>query len=117
MRGDQPPFRRTLGPAWIVNAFNELVSIPGYADLRSDRLNLLKARDLDPANWLCFDRSCGLAEAAIPVQGDNNPFFPMFGQAVWAALTIDELKTAKREKRDPALTKVRLAATEADEFD
>ena len=110
------PYRRTLGPAWIDNAFGELVNIPGYADLRSDRLNLLKSPFLDPANPLCFDYVCALVEAMIPAEGDRNPFFPMSAQALYGFITKEELTEAKG-RRDPSLVRVRMKATEADEFD
>jgi type IV secretion system protein VirD4 len=111
------PYRRTLGPGWIDNAFGELVNIPGYEDLRSDRVNLLKSRDLDPDNPLCFDYVCALIEAMIPTEGDNNPFFPMSGQSLYASITKQVLKEFKRLGLDPSLVEVRLRGTEADEFD
>ena len=109
------PYRKTKGPALVGNPFNELVNI--YPDLRSDRVNLLKARELDPDHPLCFEHVCALVEAMIPVEGDNNPFFPLSAQALWAGLTKPELKAAKREGRDPSLLDIRMAATEAEEFD
>ena len=71
------PYRKTKGPALVGNPFGELVNI--YPDLRSDRVNLLKARELDPDHPLCFEHLCALVEAMIPVEGDNNPFFPLEG--------------------------------------
>jgi type IV secretion system protein VirD4 len=111
------PYRRSLGPAWIDNPFGELVSLPGYADLRSNGVNLLKSRDLDPANPLCFDYVCALVEPMIPAEGDHQPFFPMSGQSLYASIAKQELKEAKRDGRDPSLVRVRMKATEADEFD
>jgi len=112
------PYRSTLGPAWIDNPFGELVGIPGYADLQSDGVNLLKARDLDPDNPLCFDHVCALIEPMIPAEGDHQPFFPMSGQSLYAAVAMQELKEAKREGgRDPSLVRVRMKGTEADEFE
>ena len=110
------PYRKSKGPALVGNPFNELVNI--YPDLRSDRVNLLKARELDPDHPLCFEHLNAFVEALIPAEGDNqNPFFPLEGQALWAGLAKDNLRSAKREKRDPSLLDIRIAATEADERD
>ncbi len=109
------PYRKTKGPTYIANAFGELVNI--YADLRSDRVNLLKARELDPDHPLCFEHLCAFVEALIPSEGEKNAFFSLEGQALWAGLTKGNLKAAKRAGRDPSLLDIRIAATEADEFD
>ena len=111
------PYRRSLGPTLVGNAFNEHVNLPGYADLRSDRLNLLKSPAYDPDNRLYFDNVSELAAAMFPSEGDHNPFFPLSSQALWAGLTMAELQEAKREGRDPSLLNIRLAATEADQMD
>src|SRR5271169_7015589 len=101
---------------WVANAFGELVDV--YSDLRSDRVNLLKARELAPDHPLCFEHLCELVEAVIP-RGDNehNPFFPLGAQALYAACSKGELKAAKDEGRDPSLVNVRMQATEAEQFD
>jgi type IV secretion system protein VirD4 len=109
------PYRRTKGPALVANAFGELVDT--HPDLRSNRVNLLKARALDPDHPLCFENLCALVEAMIPESEKGNPFFPLSAQALWAGLIKAELKTAKREGRDPSLLQVRVAATEAEELD
>jgi type IV secretion system protein VirD4 len=110
------PWRKTRGPALIANAFGELVKI--YPDLRSDRVNLLKARELDPDHPLCFEHLCEFVETLIPSEGDHsNPFFPLEGQALWAGLAKANLRRAKREGRDPSLLDIRIAATEAEERD
>jgi hypothetical protein len=41
--------------------FGELVDV--YPDLKSDRVNLLKARELDPDHPLSFEHVCELTEA------------------------------------------------------
>ena len=101
---------------WVANAFGELVD--EYPDLKSNRVNLLKARELDPDHPLCFEHLCELTEAIIP-RGENehNPFFPLGAQALWAACNKGELKAAKDEGRDPSLLNVRMQATEAEQFD
>ena len=103
---------------WVANAFGELVDT--YADLRSNRVNLLKARELDPDHPLCFEHLCELTEAIIP-RGENehNPFFPLGAQALWAGVSKGELRAAKDAKpvRDPSLLEVRKQATEAEQFD
>jgi type IV secretion system protein VirD4 len=109
------PYCKTKGPTFVANPFGELIAI--YPDLRSDRVNLLKARELDPDNPLCFEHLSALVEAVVPVEGDKNPFFPLMGQALCAGLGKSELKTAKREGRDPSLLRIRLQVTEPDELD
>ena len=101
---------------WIANAFGELVD--HYADLKSDRVNLLKARELDPDHPLCFEHLCELVEAIIP-RGENehNPFFPLGAQSLWASMSKGELRAAKDAGRDPSLLNVRAQATEAEQFD
>ena len=71
---------------WVANAFGALVD--EYPDLASDRVNLLKARELDPDHPLCFEHLCELTEAIIPrSENEHNPFFPLGAQALWAAST------------------------------
>jgi type IV secretion system protein VirD4 len=101
---------------WVANAFGELVDV--YPDLKSDRVNLLKARELDPDHPLCFEHLSEFTEASIPrAENEHNPFFPLGAQAVWLSYTKGELKAAKDEGRDPSLLNVRMQATEAEQFD
>ena len=67
---------------------------------------------------MCFEHLCELVEATIP-RGENehNPFFPLGAQSLWAGVSKGELKAAKDEGRDPSLLKVRMQATEAEQFD
>jgi type IV secretion system protein VirD4 len=109
------PWCRRKGPAWIANPFNVLVNT--YPDLRSDRVNLLKARELHPRNPLSFEHICALVEAMIPASDRDNPFFPLSAQALGAGLAKAELKAAERENRDPSLLNIRMRATEAEEYD
>jgi type IV secretion system protein VirD4 len=101
---------------WCANAFGELVDV--YPDLTSNRVNLLKARELDPDHPLSFEHLCELTEAIIPKgENEHNPFFPLGAQALWASCTRGELKAAKNADRDPSLLNVRMQATEAEQFD
>ena len=65
------PYRRSLGPTLVGNAFNEHASLAGYADLRSDRLNLMKSRRSIPATHCTsiisasWRRRCFRPKAAI----------------------------------------------------
>jgi type IV secretion system protein VirD4 len=106
---------RSRRRTWVANPFGE--GLLFYPDLKSDRVNLLKARELDPDHPLCFENICEMTEAIIP-RGENehNPFFPLGAQALWAACTKGELKAAKG-KRDPSLLRVRAQVTEAEQFD
>jgi type IV secretory pathway TraG/TraD family ATPase VirD4 len=103
---------------WVANAFGELVD--KYPDLISDRVNLYKARELDPDHPLSFEHLCELTEAVIPRgEHEHNPFFPLGAQALWASYSRGELRAAKRAKppRDPSLLNVRMQATEAEQCD
>jgi hypothetical protein len=103
---------------WVANAFGELVD--QYPDLRSNRVNLLKARELDPDHPLSFEHLCEMTEAIIPRgEHEHNPFFPLGAQALWASYSRGELRAAKRSKppRDPSLLNVRMQATEAEQCD
>jgi type IV secretory pathway TraG/TraD family ATPase VirD4 len=103
---------------WVANPFNEPELIDVYPDLLSDRVNLLKARELDPDHPLAFEHLCELTEAIIPrSENEHNPFFPLGAQALWAAFNRGELRAAKDEGRDPSLLNVRMQATEAEQFD
>src|SRR5271156_4032645 len=102
---------------WVANAFGELVN-QYYPDLKSNRVNLLKAPELDPDYPLCFEHLCELVEAIIPKgENEHNPFFPLGAQALWAGVRRGELRAAKDEGRDPSLLKVRAQVTEAEQFD
>src|SRR5271169_1513593 len=110
------PYCRKKRRTWCANAFGELVD--QYPDLKSHRVNLLKARELDPDHPLCFEHLCELVEATIPKgENEHNPFFPLGAQALWAGVSKGELKAAKDEGRDPSLLKVRAQVTEAEQFD
>jgi type IV secretion system protein VirD4 len=109
------PRRRELGPADVANSFGQLVET--YPDLRSSRVNLLKAPELHPSHPLCFEHACALAEAIVPQNEKDNPFFPLSAQALAAGLIKAELIQAARETRDATILNVRLRATEAEEFD
>lgn len=101
---------------WVANPFGELVD--HYEDLRSSRVNLLKARELDPDHPLAFEHLCEVTEAVVPKgENEHNPFFPLGAQALFTAFARGELKASKDEKRDPSILKVRMRATEAEQFD
>jgi type IV secretory pathway TraG/TraD family ATPase VirD4 len=101
---------------WVANAFGELADV--YPDLKSNRVNLLKARELDPDHPLSFEHLCEFIEAGIPRnENEHNPFFPLGAQALGVAVSRGELKAAKLEPRDPSLLNVRMQATEAEQFD
>jgi type IV secretion system protein VirD4 len=108
-------FRRSLGPGTVSNPFGQLVNV--YSDLRSSRVNLLNAPELEPSHPLCFEHYCALAEAMVPPKEKDNPFFPLSAQSMWAGLTKAEMLTAPRENRSPSLLQIRMRATEAEEFD
>jgi type IV secretory pathway TraG/TraD family ATPase VirD4 len=106
---------RTKRRTWIDNPFRELVD--HYPDLTSDRVNLLKARELDPDHPLAFEYLCEMVDVMIPYSGnEHNPFFPLGAQALWAGVTRSKLKTAKLGGA-PSLLDVRMQVTEAEQFD
>lgn len=105
------PYRKSIGLASLANPFNEHVSLPGYAYMQSDGLNLLCGEGLDPDHPLVFENLCEQVLALIPKEGEKNPFFPLSAQALWAGLGKQELKEAKREARKPSWFKVRMAAS------
>jgi type IV secretory pathway TraG/TraD family ATPase VirD4 len=101
---------------WVDNPFGELVD--HYPDLKSDRVNLLKARELDPDHPLAFEYLCEMVDVIIPFTGnEHNPFFPLGAQALWTGVTRDKLKSAKKRNVDPSLLDVRMQVTEAEQFD
>ena len=51
---------------WVANAFGELVD--NYPDLKSDRVNLLKARELDPDHPLVFRASVRAGRSDHPAR-------------------------------------------------
>jgi type IV secretion system protein VirD4 len=108
------PYRRTQGPAWIANMFNEHVSRPGYADMQSNGLNLLMGHGLGAFDPLLFENLCALILALIPKEGEKNPFFALTAQSLWAGLGKQEIKEAARERRKPSWLNVRVAATEGE---
>lgn len=107
------PYRRTLGPTYMVNAFGVLTGIPGYEDLRSDGCNPLTGITDGPR---LFEDCCGVGEAAIKIEG-KDPHWSQSAQSLFIGETMSEVRTAAREKRAPSLARVRHALTEADERD
>ena len=66
------PYRRTLGPTYIINPFGLLTDIPGYEDLKSDGWSALDEYNaLDP---FLFERASGIAEAIHKQEGKAGLF-------------------------------------------
>jgi type IV secretion system protein VirD4 len=105
------PYRRRLGPVFMLNPFGVLADIPGYEDLRSDGFNPLAA--LDPDSPRFFDDASGIAEALIKVEG-KDPHWSQRARGLALGFLMDEVKRAKRELRMPSLFDVRTALTEPD---
>jgi type IV secretion system protein VirD4 len=63
------PYRRTIGEVVIINPFGVLADRPGYADLKSDGYNPLRA--LDPASPSYNADASWLAEALVTVEGSD----------------------------------------------
>jgi type IV secretion system protein VirD4 len=109
------PYRRKLGPVYIVNPFGVLTNIPGYRDLQSDGFNALVALG-DPDAPLFFDHSAGLSEALIKIEG-KDPHFDRRSREFVLAHSMNEVVAAKNEQRTPLLANVKAAIGEADERD
>jgi type IV secretion system protein VirD4 len=113
------PYRRTLGPVLMANAFGQCANIPGYEDLSGTTgINFLDAPDLDPGNPLFFDLVCALSEGAFPAgASEHQPHFRLAAQELFAGWAMQEIKEAKRERRKPLLANVFGRVMEPAEYD
>ena len=108
------PYRRTLGPTYIINPFGLLTDIPGYGDLKSDGWSALDEYNaLDP---FLFERASGIAEA-IHKQEGKDPHWPLRARTATTGLAMDEVEQAANEGRPALLTNIRARYTEAAEHD
>ena len=108
------PYRRTLGPTYIINPFGLLTDIPGYEDLKSDGWSAL-----DEYSWLdpfLFERASGIAEAVHKQEG-KDPHWALRARSATTGLAMDEVETAAKEARAARLTNIRARYTEAAEHD
>ena len=108
------PYRKTLGPTYIINPFGLLTDIPGYEDLKSDGWSALDEYNaLDP---FLFERASGIAEA-IHKQEGKDPHWPLRARTATTGLAMDEVEQAANEGRPALLTNIRARYTEAAEHD
>lgn len=109
------PWRRTLGPVYMVNQFGQCADIPGYEDLASDGWCMLGAHD--PKSPRFFDYAAGDAEALLKLEKGNGEHFSRRAREFGLGHMLNEVTTAKAEGRAPLLANVRAAITEAPERD
>lgn len=108
------PYRRTLGPTYILNPFDLLTDIPGYEDLKSDGWAALgEFRASDP---YLFECTTGIAEAIHRLEG-KDPHWALRSRSASNALSMVEVENAAREGRAGRLTNVRARLTEGVEYD
>jgi type IV secretion system protein VirD4 len=108
------PYRRKLGPVYIVNPFGVLTKIPGYEDLASDRLNV--ASTLKADSPLLFDDAAGCAEAWIRLES-KDPHWSIRARGLFTGLTMAQVISAAAEKnRVATFAAVRATMCEADEY-
>ena len=113
------PHRRRLGPVYNVNAFGVLTSrhasyTPGYEDLESDGLNVL--RGLDATSPMLFDDAASFAEAWIRLES-KDPHWSVRARGLITGLTMAEVIDAAVTGRVPTFANIRAVLTEADEVD
>lgn len=108
------PYRRKLGPVYILNPFGVLTDIPGYGDLQSAGLNPLAALDHNSPRF--FDDVAGVTEALIKVEG-KDPHWSMSARGLVCGLTMWEVIDAAINGRPPSLVNVRAMLSEPDERD
>src|SRR4051794_31955917 len=107
------PYRRKLGPVYIVNPFGVLTDISGYDDLKSDGLNVLRA--LDAQSPMLFDDAAGCGEAWIKLES-KDPHWSVRSRGLVTGLTMAEVIDAA-SGRVPTFANVRATLTEPDVFD
>jgi type IV secretion system protein VirD4 len=106
------PFRRKLGPVYIVNPFGVLTKI--HDDLESDGLNV--ASTLKADSPLLFDDAAGCAEAWIRLES-KDPHWSVRARGLFTGLTMNEVISADAEARVATFAAVRAAMCEAEEYD
>jgi len=106
------PYRRTLGPAWVINPEGLHTEI--YPDLKSSKRNPLL--DL-PWTAELFDEAAGLAEAWIQIEGKDPHWSRRARGNLVHPLIMWEVMQAAIEGRAPSVLNVRRLLTEPDEFD
>jgi type IV secretion system protein VirD4 len=108
------PYRRKLGPVYIVNPFGVLTNIRGYGDLKSDGLNVLRA--LNAQSPMLFDDAAGCGEAWIRLES-KDPHWSVRARGLTTGVTMAEVIDAAASGRAPTFANVRNMLTEPDEFD
>ena len=106
------PYRRTLGPTWIINPDGLHTEI--YPDLKSDRRNPLAHIDRGPR---FFDETAAKAEAYIRIEGKDPHWSRRARGNLLHPLIMWEVMRAEADGRPPSVSNVRAMLTEADEFD
>jgi type IV secretion system protein VirD4 len=113
------PFRRKLGPVYIINPFGVLTKrhlsyVPGYEDLASHGLNV--ANTLTAESALLFDDAASYSEAWIRLES-KDPHWSIRARALWNGLTIAEVEESAEAGRPVAYSNIRAKLCEPDEFD
>jgi type IV secretion system protein VirD4 len=106
------PYRRTLGPTWIINPDGLHTEI--YPDLKSSKRNPLL--DL-PWTAELFDEAAAKAEAWIQIEGKDLHWSRRARGNLVHPLIMWEVMRAAIEGRPPSVLNVRRLLTEPDEFD
>jgi type IV secretion system protein VirD4 len=112
------PYRRTLGPVYILNPFGVLTRERGYQDLASDGWNPV-GKLTDPLDPMLFDQAEAIAEALVKLES-KDLHWTVSARAMLAGLLIGEVWDAAehgRQGRLPLLANVRDALGEPSEFD
>jgi type IV secretion system protein VirD4 len=109
------PYRRTLGPVYVLNAFGVLTRERGYQDLASCGWNPV-GKLTDPRDPMLFDYAEAIAEALVKLDG-KELHWTVSARALLAGLLIGEVWDAAEQGRVPLLANVRDAVGEATEFD
>jgi type IV secretory pathway TraG/TraD family ATPase VirD4 len=90
------PYRRKLGPVYILNPFGVLTKIPGYEDLQSDGWNA--AAELDAHSPLLFDHASAYGEALVRIES-KDPHWSIRARGALCGLTMAEVIDAADDGR------------------
>ena len=110
LKGEQAaitaPYRRLLGPVYIINPYRLHCDVPGYEDLKSCRYNPLLAIDKLPSDQVPMQTGV-IADTIIELANGDGKHFDESARGLAQAAIFIERIDAQEERRPPSMRRVR----------